>query len=265
MIINMYQTYKTTHSQRAMGQLFTCIDLEECRIKTTMFEKYPSISPYTYCANNPIFFVDPTGEEIDVTFLPQEVRNKLITSLNKITGLNLGTKKNEKGFTVLTYSGEVNEEGTSTTARNLLKNAIDDKSKIIEVNYGPGKGNLTDGSKIQYDDIQIQGFIDGVQGGLNPETMGFGMTFLHELDHSDLGFTKSNKGEDGCFGVIGPTVQLMNTIRAELGADYGERLSHASSNNPMDNYNYIPFDGYSLGWLKKGFAPINNKYIEIKK
>ncbi|MFA5639611.1 MAG: RHS repeat-associated core domain-containing protein [Bacteroidales bacterium] len=27
-----------------------------------MFEKYPSISPYTYCANNPMKFVDPTGE-----------------------------------------------------------------------------------------------------------------------------------------------------------------------------------------------------------
>jgi RHS repeat-associated protein len=26
-----------------------------------MFEKYPSISPYTYCANNPMLFVDPNG------------------------------------------------------------------------------------------------------------------------------------------------------------------------------------------------------------
>ncbi len=31
-----------------------------------MFEKYPSISPYTYCANNPLKFVDPTGEKINV-------------------------------------------------------------------------------------------------------------------------------------------------------------------------------------------------------
>jgi RHS repeat-associated protein len=27
-----------------------------------LFEKYPSISPYTYCANNPLKYVDPTGE-----------------------------------------------------------------------------------------------------------------------------------------------------------------------------------------------------------
>jgi hypothetical protein len=30
-----------------------------------MFEKYPSISPYTYCANNPMKFVDPTGETLE--------------------------------------------------------------------------------------------------------------------------------------------------------------------------------------------------------
>jgi len=28
-----------------------------------MFEKYPSISPYTYCANNPVGYIDPNGEE----------------------------------------------------------------------------------------------------------------------------------------------------------------------------------------------------------
>jgi RHS repeat-associated protein len=29
-----------------------------------MFEKYPSISPYTYCANNPMKYVDPSGEKV---------------------------------------------------------------------------------------------------------------------------------------------------------------------------------------------------------
>jgi RHS repeat-associated protein len=30
-----------------------------------MFEKYPSISPYTYCMNNPVKFVDPTGQTLE--------------------------------------------------------------------------------------------------------------------------------------------------------------------------------------------------------
>ena len=30
--------------------------------------KYPSLSPYTYCANNPVKLVDPNGEEVEITY-----------------------------------------------------------------------------------------------------------------------------------------------------------------------------------------------------
>jgi RHS repeat-associated protein len=33
-----------------------------------LFEKYPNISPYAYCANNPLKYIDPTGMEIDDYF-----------------------------------------------------------------------------------------------------------------------------------------------------------------------------------------------------
>ena len=30
-----------------------------------MWYKYPSISPYAYCADNPVRYVDPSGKEFD--------------------------------------------------------------------------------------------------------------------------------------------------------------------------------------------------------
>jgi hypothetical protein len=54
--------FKAINYQYAVGQsLPTWGDLEGWSLKTMMFEKYPSISPYTYCANNPVMFVYPTG------------------------------------------------------------------------------------------------------------------------------------------------------------------------------------------------------------
>ena len=37
-----------------------------------MSDKYPSLSPYVYCANNPVKLVDPNGEEIDVSAIYQK-------------------------------------------------------------------------------------------------------------------------------------------------------------------------------------------------
>jgi len=41
-------------------------------------DKYPSLSPYAYCANNPVMLVDPDGREIDVTELYRKEKGQYV-------------------------------------------------------------------------------------------------------------------------------------------------------------------------------------------
>jgi len=54
-----------------------------------MSDKYPSLSPYVYCADNPMRLVDFGGKEIDLSRLTEKQRTRLINSLSFITGLSL--------------------------------------------------------------------------------------------------------------------------------------------------------------------------------
>jgi hypothetical protein len=45
-----------------------------------MSDKYPGVSPYAYCANNPVKLVDPNGEEIGTPPYIKDAIANVITS-----------------------------------------------------------------------------------------------------------------------------------------------------------------------------------------
>ena len=87
-----------------------------------MAHKYPSLSPYVYCANNPVKLVDPNGEEIVITETTDGNGNKVVnikftaTLVNKssenISPEEMGNyiKAIEKGI-INTYAGK-KDDGT---------------------------------------------------------------------------------------------------------------------------------------------------------
>ena len=79
-------------------------------------------------------------------------------------------------------------------------------------------------------------------------TLGFGMTFLHELHHTTIGGDYHDSTE--LFGT-GPVVDNMNIIRNELnkqGFNYGERLNYKAIHTKEGNI--IPFNESALTSLK---------------
>ncbi|MFQ9317616.1 RHS repeat domain-containing protein [Dysgonomonas mossii] len=69
--LNLYD-YSARYYESAVGR-FTSVD--------PLAEKYYNISPYTYVANNPLKYVNPTGKELEdpiVWFLPSEKNAKSI-------------------------------------------------------------------------------------------------------------------------------------------------------------------------------------------
>ncbi|MBP5714411.1 MAG: hypothetical protein J6X07_06910 [Prevotella sp.] len=126
-------------------------------------EKYYSISPYAYCANNPVMLIDPNGcypdslEAAMMSSLAYEANSEYTTMLNKNGWYELKSTNSKSGFKSKLFQREVGEDqyeyclsfaGTDTNAgfAEFAKDAVTDIINFL--------GILTP----QYLQSAIQGF-----------------------------------------------------------------------------------------------------------
>ena len=241
-------------------------------------EKYSNVSTYCYVISNPLKYTDPTGMEIDMTKvrladeqLKLSTTQSVIKDLASQTGLQLSLDKDNKLQYAKNDEGKpivnkiTNKKGKeidagSKTARNFLIKMIDNKTEI-EVSYH-AKRTVTSGTQIGLSFEQISNMVKGAVG-VDGNTLGFGMTFLHELHHTTIGGDYHDSTE--LFGT-GPVVDNMNIIRNELnkqGFNYGERLNYKAIHTKEGNI--IPLNESALTSLKYN-SSMGKKahYIKIK-
>lgn len=222
-------------------------------ISTDRFtEKYPYASPYQYCLNNPINAIDVNGDSLDVsngvnydiangTNYMGEIKSDLMEQTGLTLSINNGMLEYEKdndGNAVVSKDSNGNAVG-SFAARETLKKSIDDISTAT-FSLVTSSGSEGQGLNFRLDINEVHQFINGASPMLNNKTMGFGMIFLHEILHTDVGIGVLHGSEVNIFGQTGTVVDYMNNIRSQLGSDYGIRTSYLGwSENART---YIPFD-----------------------
>ena len=239
-------------------------------------EKYYNMSPYAYCANNPIKYVDYRGDSISLAgmqgldqALNTNYTQTIVNDLNSQTGLTITVSadgkmsyaKDANGNPIITTTKDANGNMVqvgSATARTFMTGAIDHPD-MVNVSSGAKSGVPTGTNDIGLNFKQIEGFINGTVGA-DTRTLGWGMTVMHELYHTQVG-----GGLADTPGTPGPVVTQMNIIRAELGENYGQRLDYQAT--PIGGSAYIPFVRASKESIILGIPPSTvrpgQKYIKF--
>jgi hypothetical protein len=159
-----------------------------------LWAKYPSLTSYNYCGNNPIMFIDPTGESGEITINHKEqtviVNSKLYFYGNEATrerskqiADGIATHWNSTNATVKVKGKEYKiqfkityETVSEEKAEKLSVSNKSLKNNFVRVEKGGSKSSLTWGPS-----SGSNSFWFNIDDGLNSTT------FAHEFGHG-LGF-----------------------------------------------------------------------------